>query len=299
MKIRTLATYGVLTGVIVTSVGLMASSTFAIAADNSVYVGSDADSRKADQFIDALSDTRATGHYDVLPDGTLLVRTEGTASTDKVAEYIATDRKLADVAEPSLTWYATPGVGSNVQPGFQLIVDFDNDGKTDGILVGEPVYEDGTALYGNDWWLSNGSAQAVKDKAPSHTGGFGSTNHGTLDQWRAAFPDANVDAFGFSLGSGVFNSGQIAKLSIGTDTYRFTSTAPVIPTEPEPSTQPEPTDTAVAVPVPNNATPVKAELAATGTNDVQLAGLAVVGAGLLFVGAILVPIRLRQAKHRA
>ena len=63
----------------------------------------------------------------------------------------------------------------------------------DGILIGAP------AVYGNDWWLNNAAKQFVKDGAPSHTGGSGSANHGTLDQWRAAFPDAVVTAFGFSL----------------------------------------------------------------------------------------------------
>ena len=47
----------------------------------------------------------------------------------------------------------------------------------------------------------------MKALAPSHTGGSGSANHGTLDQWRDAFPDAQVKAFGFSLGSGVKGDG--------------------------------------------------------------------------------------------
>ena len=46
--------------------------------------------------------------------------------------------------------------------------------------MGEPTYADGSVLYGNDWWLSNGSAQFVKDAAPSHVGGSGSDNDGTL-----------------------------------------------------------------------------------------------------------------------
>ena len=47
-------------------------------------------------------------------------------------------------------------------------------------------------LYGDDWWLSNGSEQFVKDAAPLHTGGSGSDNHGTLAQWRAAFANTNM-----------------------------------------------------------------------------------------------------------
>lgn len=162
-------------------------------------------------FDAALSDTRATGHYEVQGTG-LHIWTEGTTSTDKVAEYVDTSTPLAEVGEPNLAYTAISGT---VPPGFQLVVDFDGDGRADGILVGEPTY------YGNDWWLSNGSASFVKDGAPSHTGGSGSSNHGTLDQWRAVFPAANVLAFGFSLGSGVLGDGVIHAMDFAGTTYTF------------------------------------------------------------------------------
>ena len=163
-------------------------------------------------FVAALSDTRATGHYEVVGTG-LHIWTTGSTGTDKVAEYLATDTPLADVGEPSLDYTNTTGGGV---PGFQLVVDFDNDGTSDGILVGEP------GAYGNDWWLNNGAAQFVKDGAPSHTGGFGSANHGTLDQWRTAFSDAQVGAFGFSLGSGVKGDGVINAINFAGTRYTFT-----------------------------------------------------------------------------
>ena len=162
-------------------------------------------------FVPALSDTRATGHYDVVGSG-LRIWTEGSTSTDKVAEYVATDTPLADVGEPSLDYTNTSGGGV---PGFQLIVDFDGDGPSDGILIGEP------GVYGNDWWLNNAAKQFVKDGAPSHTGGSGSANHGTLEQWRAAFPDADVLAFGFSLGSGVKGDGVLDAINFAGDRYTF------------------------------------------------------------------------------
>ena len=169
-----------------------------------------------DDFDPALSDTRATGHYEV--QGTALhVWTTPTVTpgpnTNKVAEYVDTSVPLADAGEPSLD--QTYNSGQNIPPGFQLVVDFDNDGSADGILVGEPTY------YGNDWWLNNAAKQFVKDGAPSHTGGSGSDNHGTLDQWRAAFPDANVVAFGFSLGSGVTGDWTINAISFAGTTYTF------------------------------------------------------------------------------
>lgn len=164
-------------------------------------------------FVPSLSDTRATGHYEVVGTG-LHVWTEGSTSTDKVAEYVATNTLLANAGEPSLDYSVTSGT---IPPGFQLVVDFDGDGTFDGILVGEPTY------YGNDWWLSNGSAQFVKDGAPSHLGGSGSTNHGTLDQWRTAFPNAVVTAFGFSLGSGVLGDYTINAINFAGTHYTFSA----------------------------------------------------------------------------
>lgn len=166
-----------------------------------------------DDFATSLSDTRATGHYAVVGTG-LRVWTDGATSTDKVAEYVATSTPLASAGEPSLDFTNTSGGGT---PGAQLVVDFDADGTADGILVGEP------GVYGNDWWLGNSARQFVKDGAPSHTGGSGSANHGTLDQWRAAFPSAQVRAFGFSLGSGVKGDGVLNAIDFAGTRYTFAS----------------------------------------------------------------------------
>ena len=146
----------------------------ASAATGTVYV--------PDHFVKSLSDTRATGHYELAGTG-LHIWTEGSTTTDKVAEYVATNRRLSSVGEPSLDYTNTSDGGL---PGFQLSIDANGDGQIDGILVGE------NSAYGNDWWLSNSAELFVKDGAPSNTTGYGSTNHGTLAQWRAAFPDAVV-----------------------------------------------------------------------------------------------------------
>jgi hypothetical protein len=161
-------------------------------------------------FNPAYSDTRATGHYEVVGTG-LRLWTESNGSTDKVAEYIDTATPLADVGEPSLDWTQTTGT---LPPGMQLGVDFDADGTADGILVGESVYN-------GDWWLNNAAADFVKLGAPSHTGGSGSANHGTLDQWRAAFPQAQVVSFGFSLGSGVLGDGVLNAITFAGTRYTF------------------------------------------------------------------------------
>ena len=170
-------------------------------------------------FDASQSDTRATGHYELSGTG-LHIWTEGSTSTDKVAEYVATSKPLADVGEPTLEYATTPTSTATGVPGFQLVVDFDNDGPADAILIGEP------GAYGNDWWLNNSAPQSLKDAAPSHTGGFGSANHGTLEQWRAVFPDAQVRWFGFSLGSGVYGDGTLSAINFAGTRYTFG--APVV-----------------------------------------------------------------------
>jgi hypothetical protein len=162
-------------------------------------------------FNPALSDTRPTGHYDVVGSG-LRVWTESNTSTDKVAEYVATSTPLATAGEPSLELTNNSGT---IPPGFQLVTDFDNDGTIDGILVGEPTF------YGNDWWLNNGADADIKANAPVTGGGSGSLWHGTLDQWRTAFPNAVVKDFGFSLGSGVQGDWVINAINFAGTRYTF------------------------------------------------------------------------------
>jgi hypothetical protein len=202
MHARTLRRVGLAAAGLAASVMTLSGPASAAGA-GTIHVPSD--------FVPTLSDTRATGHYEVVGTG-LRVWTEGSTSTDKVAEYVATSTPLAATGEPVLEYTNTTGGGV---PGFQQVVDFDGDGAADGILVGEP------AFYGNDWWVNNGAEEFVKDGAPSHTGGSGSANHGTLAQWRSAFPDANVLAFGFSLGSGVKGDGVINALDFASTRYTF------------------------------------------------------------------------------
>ena len=171
-------------------------------------------------------DTRATGHNEFLAAGGVHVYTEGNTSTDKAAAYFRVDQALATVGEPSMNWMPqNDNGGSNLKPSVQLVVDYDGDGSADGILVGEPTRADGSVLYGNDWWLSTGSKQAFKDKAPVVGGGSGSAQHGTLDQWREAVPNARVLKSGWSLGSGVKGDGVISQIKVGDTAYRFAPAA--------------------------------------------------------------------------
>jgi hypothetical protein len=117
---------------------------------------------------------------------------------------------LSNAGEPSMDHVRYSGA----KPSVQLVTDFNNDGTPDGILVGETV-------YGRDWWVPGSAAQFVKDGAPSHTGGSGSENHGTLPEWRAAFPDAKILMAGWSLGSGVEGDGVINAITVGQTRYTF------------------------------------------------------------------------------
>jgi hypothetical protein len=123
--------------------------------------------------------------------------------------------------------YTTDLSQGNYPVGEQLVVDLDGDGVADGILVGEPLYGDGTVNYGLDWWLSNAASPQIAADAPEHTGGFGSANHGLLSEWRAKFPNAKILAAGWSLGSGALGHGVLHSMTIGTTKYTFAgNTAP-------------------------------------------------------------------------
>ena len=195
-----------LAAVAVTALTGIAPAANATETDGTIYVPSD--------FVVELSDTRDNGSYEV-QETALHIATTGTTGTtgqDKVAEYVASDVALADVGEPTLEYTNSSNLGV---PGAQLVVDFDNDGSSDGILIGEP------AVYGNDWWLNRTATDIAKAGAPETDGGKGSEWHGTLDQWRVAFPTAVVEAFGFSLGSGVQGDGLLTAIHFADTQYTF------------------------------------------------------------------------------
>jgi hypothetical protein len=166
-------------------------------------------------FVQPMSETRSAGHVEFLKEG-LHVYTDDATTNAKAAEYLAVPAQgLPDSA--SLTWY-----GTSPQPGTQLVFDADGDSATtaDGynVLVGEPT-------YGNDYWMSTGSSifKTHHEQCPETTGGSGSDCHGTLAEWKAAFPNAKLYAAGFSLGSGIQGDGVIHDLQVGDTDYQFTS----------------------------------------------------------------------------
>ncbi len=167
---------------------------------------------------DPTYDTRSAGHWEFV-DGGLHTWTDDASSQAKVSWAKSASFALSSTGEIGVSYIVNTGI----QPGVNLFIDFDNNGSVDGTLV----YE---AVYGQDLWLTNGSAQFVKDNAPVVGGGNGSQWHGTIDQWLAKFPDAWVYGIAFALGSGVHADGTLLSITVGCAQYTF-GRSPQPPTE--------------------------------------------------------------------
>lgn len=157
-------------------------------------------------------DTRSAGHAEYV-DGGLHVYTDDASSNAKVSWAHAANIPLKDVGQLSVDYTNNEPGWFAYEPGLNLFVDITDDGVSDGTLVYEEV-------YGQDLWVTNGSALALKD-ASLHTGGNGSANHGTINHYLTTFPDATVVGFAFSLGSGVHADGVLHSINFGCATYSF------------------------------------------------------------------------------
>lgn len=165
-------------------------------------------------------DTRSAGHYEYVEDG-LHIWTDDASSNAKVSLGYAANFDLKNTGVLDLDW-----TGSTPPPGINLFIQTPNG---NGTLVYESV-------YGQDLWLTNGSAQWLKDNAPVNGGGNGSQWHGTIDQWLTVIPDAKVVGIAFSLGSGVKGDGVINSITAGCTTYHFDYVAPAPKPEPQTDT---------------------------------------------------------------
>lgn len=169
-----------------------------------------------DDFISALSDTRADGHYELQESG-LRIWTDNevaSSSTNKVAEYWAAPGGALPTTA-AMTYVASSG-GS---PGMQILFDVDDitgNGNDYNLLVGE-------SIYGDNWWLTPSSSDEAKAADPSgaQNGGNGSQWFGTLAQWEAALNSESVKVYGFSLGSAVRGDGVIESMTFGDERYTF------------------------------------------------------------------------------
>lgn len=166
-------------------------------------------------------DTRSAGHYEYV-DGGLHVWTDDNSSQAKVSLGYPASFPLEHTGVLDLDW-----TGSTPPPGVNLFITTEHG---NGTLVYESV-------YGQDLWLTNGSAQWLKDNAPVNGGGNGSQWHGTIDQWLEVIPDAQVVGIAFSLGSGVLGDGVIHSITAGCKVYTFDYERPAKPEVPEPTVE--------------------------------------------------------------
>ena len=155
------------------------------------------------------SQTRANGSNTFVADGLRVVTTVGD-SLAKAAGYKELDIALAEVGQLDIDLSDVSGV----PPSVQLVVDLDDNGSTDGILVYEPDY------YGQNLWATNSIVSGGFTGLPAVGGGGGPVS-GTIDQYLAAYPEARVVAFGYSLGSGVIGSAVIHSITVGCAEYGF------------------------------------------------------------------------------
>lgn len=166
----------------------------------------------------SFAETRTSGHVDHIAGG-LKVSTDGpngvqepkpgggTQNADKAAGYIATNFLLKDIGEVVMNYEHISGT----YPGFQLEIDKEQDGVSDGYLVGEP----NAPGYGSSWWASKNDGRFGVGS------GLGYADFGTLNQYLAKWPNAKITAIGFSLGSGVKGAGVIKSITVGCHTYTF------------------------------------------------------------------------------
>ncbi|WP_345799982.1 hypothetical protein AAIB33_10895 [Microbacterium sp. AZCO] len=151
-------------------------------------------------------DTRLNGRYECVETG-LHVWTTDNSSQAKVSLGTVASFPLSQAGPLDLDW-----TGTTPAPGLNLFVNFGN-GQT-GTLVWEAAYG------GDDLWLTqSGIDKGIE--APVVGGGSGSSHHGTLAQWSALYPNAQVYGIAFSLGSGVLGDGVIHAISAGGTVYDF------------------------------------------------------------------------------
>jgi len=154
-------------------------------------------------------DTRSAGHAEYV-EGGLHIYTDDASSNAKL-------QRAKDVADFPLSqvgqFAANYDTGFGPGPGVKVVVDFDG---IVGTLIWESVYD---VAGEQDLWLPESSNAGII--APDNGGGYGSTRHGTVNEWLVNYPDATVLGIQFGIGSGVFADGVLHTVTAGCTTYSF------------------------------------------------------------------------------
>jgi LPXTG-motif cell wall-anchored protein len=139
------------------------------------------------------------------------------STSPKAATYVATDGiPLAEQTAQS-NYALTLASSTGTKPGYQLVMDL-NGAAAGGFTV--LVYEDTYQTTGREgtWWSTGNRGEGP---TIHHDGGHGSTAWATLPEWQASYPDAVINAFGFSLGSGVTGESVVDKITFGCNVFDF------------------------------------------------------------------------------
>jgi hypothetical protein len=150
------------------------------------------------------------GSAEYVDGGLALTNVDGSSKVSWA--HSAAGGSLANLGQIAADYTHSSGANLSSGPGLNVFVTFES-GLT-GTLVGEPN------VYGQDWWLTNGSNAAIV--GPQTGGGFGSNRHGTIDEWLALYPDATYEpGFAFAYGTGGPASGVLHSVTIECVTYSF------------------------------------------------------------------------------
>jgi hypothetical protein len=181
--------------------------------------GADATTKKL--YKTDINDTSlSAGHNEFRPTSGVRTYTDNDGPNSKAAGVFPVGISLASAGEPTIAFRKNSG---DIPPGLRIDVDADGDGDFDGQLVKEPA-------YGNDWWL-NTDGGLMETNAPIEGGGSGGPFHGSLAEWRDAFPNAQIVTAGWSLGGGVLGDYIVDSITVGLTKYVPTG-ANVAPTAP-------------------------------------------------------------------
>jgi hypothetical protein len=172
------------------------------------------------------TETRADGH-NVYVAGGLHVSTDGSADVDsnglnldKAAGYytLTAPIALSAIGTPSMDYTSDSGS----LPGIRLTIDTNGDGVADADLVYQAgMGSNGSSLDGSgSWW-------ATKDLGVNDAGAPNPSyqkSWGSLEDYLKAYPNAQITAIGYSLGSGAKGDGVITGITAGCATYIFDAT---------------------------------------------------------------------------
>ncbi|HEY4225381.1 MAG TPA: hypothetical protein VGM70_06175 [Pseudolysinimonas sp.] len=154
-------------------------------------------------------ESKSGGHHEYVASG-LHIWTDGSGSSDKSAGYVSTSFPLSQAGTTNLG-YAN-GSGQSA-PGLQLSVYVN--GAFFGNLVDEPLF--------TGWWSSHAVTGMPAGPNPSYQLSYGSLNDYLFAWAQQGVTNVQVEAVGYSLGSGAKGDGIVTSITAGCSSYSFSS----------------------------------------------------------------------------